>query len=76
MDYRQHPHKLKARSAAFKERETNPDACKKSHYAIRRTIKKAKRQYTIKNPTTPALKLVGCGRATRELPSDASLTMS
>ena len=30
---------LKARVAAFKERETNPDAYKKSCYALRRTIK-------------------------------------
>ena len=27
--------KLKARAAAFKERNTNPDAYKKSHYALR-----------------------------------------
>ena len=40
---------LKARAAAFKERETNPDAYKKSHYAVRRTIKQAKSQYRIKN---------------------------
>jgi hypothetical protein len=39
---------LKARAAAFKERETNPDAYKKSSYALRRTIKQAKRQYMIK----------------------------
>ena len=39
---------LKARTAAFKERETNPDAYKKSHYALRRTIKQSKRQYRIK----------------------------
>ena len=31
---------LKARAAAFKERETNPDAYKKSRYALRRTINK------------------------------------
>jgi hypothetical protein len=36
---------LKARAAAFKERDTNPDAYKKSLYALRRTIKKAKGQY-------------------------------
>jgi hypothetical protein len=30
---------LKARAAAFKERDTNPDAYKKSRYALRRTIK-------------------------------------
>ena len=36
---------LKARAAAFKERGTNPEAYKKSRYALRRTIKQAKRQY-------------------------------
>jgi hypothetical protein len=30
---------LKARSAAFKERDSNPDTYKKSRYALRRTIK-------------------------------------
>jgi hypothetical protein len=39
---------LKARAAAFKERDTNPDAYKKSHYALGRTIKQAKRQYRTK----------------------------
>ena len=39
---------LKARVAAFKERDTNLDAYKKSHYALRRTIKQAKHQYRIK----------------------------
>ena len=29
---------LKARAAAFKERDTNPDTYKKSRYALRRTI--------------------------------------
>jgi hypothetical protein len=33
---------LKARAAAFKERDTNPDAYKKFRYALRRTIKKNK----------------------------------
>ena len=49
----------KARAAAFKERDTNPDAYKKSRYALRRTINTRLRL----NPTTPALTLVGCGRA-------------
>jgi hypothetical protein len=40
--------KLKARAAAFKERDTNPDAYKKSRYDLRRTIKQSKRQYRIK----------------------------
>ena len=39
---------LKDRAAAFKERETNPDVYKKSRYALRQTIKEAKRQYRIK----------------------------
>ena len=39
---------LKARAAAFKERDTNPDANKKSRYALRRTIKRANRHYRIK----------------------------
>ena len=38
---------LKARAAAFKEWETNPDAYKKSHYALRCTIKQAKCQYRL-----------------------------
>ena len=40
--------KLKARGATFKWRDSNPDAYKKSQYALRRTIKQAKRQYSIK----------------------------
>ena len=32
---------LKARAGAFNERNTNPDAYKKSRYALRRTIKQA-----------------------------------
>ena len=40
--------KLKARASAFKERDSNPKAYKKSHYALRRTIKQAKRQYRTK----------------------------
>ena len=39
---------LKARAAAFKERETNPDAYKKSCYALRRTDQQAKLQYRVK----------------------------
>ena len=39
---------LKARAAAFKERDTNPDTHKKSRYILRRTIKQTKRQYRIK----------------------------
>ena len=40
--------KLKGRAAAFKERDSNPDAYKKSRYALRPTIKQAKRQYRTK----------------------------
>ena len=39
---------LKARAAAFNEQDTNPDAYKKSCYALRRTIKQAKCQYRTK----------------------------
>jgi hypothetical protein len=35
---------LKARAAAFKERDSNPEAYRKSRYAVRRTIKQAKLQ--------------------------------
>ena len=40
--------KRKARAAAFKEQDTNADAYMKSCYALRRTIKQAKRQYRTK----------------------------
>jgi hypothetical protein len=33
---------LKGRAAAFKEQDSNPEAYKKSCYALRRTIKQAK----------------------------------
>ena len=39
---------LKGRAATFKEWDSNPDAYKKSCYALRRTIKQAKRQYRTK----------------------------
>ena len=39
---------LKGRAATFKEQDSNPDAYKKSRYALRWTIKQAKRQYRIK----------------------------
>ena len=39
---------LKGRAAAFKERDSNLDAYKKFRYALRRTIKQAKRQYRTK----------------------------
>jgi hypothetical protein len=39
--------KLKARAATFKEQDSNMEAYPKSRYALRRTIKQAKRQYRI-----------------------------
>jgi hypothetical protein len=39
---------LKARAAAFKVQDSNPEAYKKSCYAHRRTIKQAKHQYRAK----------------------------
>ena len=39
---------LKARAAVFKEWDSNPDAYKKSRYALRWTIKQAKCQYRAK----------------------------
>jgi hypothetical protein len=77
---------LKARAAAFKERETNLVAYKKSRYALRLTIKQAKRQYRIKIESYytgsdtlrmgEGLKTIMNyeGKLKRELPSDASLT--
>jgi hypothetical protein len=59
---------LKDRAAPFKERDTNPDTSKKSRYALRRTIKEAKRQYRTKiESITPAMTLVGCVRACKLL---------
>ena len=39
---------LKARDAAFKEQDSNPQAYKKSRYALWWTIKEAKRHYSTK----------------------------
>ena len=39
---------LKGRADAFEEWDTNPDAYKKSCYALRQTIKQAKHQYRTK----------------------------
>ena len=76
---------LKARAAAFKERDTNPDTYKKSCYALRRTIKQAKRQVMIKIESYytgsdarwmwQGLKNITDykGKPRRELPSDTSL---
>ena len=59
---------IKARAAAFKEWDTNPDAYKKSCYALRRTIKQANRQYRTKIESYyTGSTLVGCGRACKLL---------
>jgi hypothetical protein len=83
MESRQHPHQAKA--AAFKERDTNPDADKKSHYALRRSIKQTKHQYMINNESYyngsnarrmwQGLKTITHykGKPRLKLPSDASL---
>jgi hypothetical protein len=76
---------LKGRAAAFKERDSNPEAYKKSCSALRRSIKQAERQYRTKIEsyytgsnafrmwqglhTIPVYK----GKHSRELPSDTSL---
>ena len=39
---------LKASTAIFKEWDSNPEAYKKSRYALRRTVKQAKHQYRTK----------------------------
>jgi hypothetical protein len=76
---------LKARAAAFKKRETNPNAYKKSRYALRPTIKQVKRQYRIKIESyytgsdarrmCQGLKTITDQKRKprRELPSDGSL---
>ena len=76
---------LKGRAAAFKVRDSNPEAYKKSCYALRRTIKQAKRQYRAKiesyyTGSDARLMWQGLqtitdykGKHSRELPSDTSL---
>ncbi|KAK6307006.1 hypothetical protein J4Q44_G00221540, partial [Coregonus suidteri] len=76
---------LKGRAAAFKERDSNPDAYKKSRYALRRTIKQTKSQYRTKTESYytgsdarrmwQGLKTITDynGKHSRELPSDTSL---
>ena len=76
---------LKARAAAFKEQDTNPDAYKRSRYALRQTIKQAKLQYRIKTESNytsydacrmcQGLKTITDYnvKPRRQLPSDASL---
>ena len=43
---------IKGRAATFKERDSNPEAYKKSRYALRRTIKQAKRCFEASNTET------------------------
>ena len=76
---------LKGRAAAFKVRDSNPEAYKKSCYALRRTIKQAKRQYRAKIESyntgfDTSLTWQGLqtftdykGKHSHELPSDTSL---
>ena len=76
---------LKARAATFKERDSNPEASKKSRYALRRTTKQAKRQYRTKiescntgsdaRRTWQGLQTITDykGKNSRELSSDKSL---
>ena len=76
---------LKGRAAAFRVRDSNPEAYKKSCYALRRTIKQAKRQYRAKiesyyTGSDARLMWQGLqtitdykGKLSSELPSDTSL---
>ena len=76
---------LKARAAAFRERDSNSEAYKKSCYARKRTIKQAKRQYRAKiesycTGSDARLMWQGLqtitdykGQHSGELPSDTSL---
>ena len=77
--------KLKSRAAAFKERDCNPDAYKKSCQALSRTIKQAKSKYMTKiesyyTGSDPCQMWQGLqtimeykGKPSRELPRDTSL---
>jgi hypothetical protein len=79
------PTELRARAAAVKEQDTNPDAYKKSRYALRQTIKQAKHQYRTKIESYyigfdtrrmwQGLKTITDykGKPSRELPSDEGL---
>jgi hypothetical protein len=75
---------LKARAAAFKERDTNLDAYKKSRDDLRHAIKESKCQYRTKiefyfaggnTPMWHGLQTITDykGKPSRELPSDTSL---
>jgi hypothetical protein len=76
---------LKGRAAAFMELGSNPGAYKKSCYALRRTIKQAKRQHRTKTESSysgfdarqvwQGLQTITDykGKPSHELPSDTSL---
>ena len=76
---------LKGRAVAFKVRDSNPGAYKKSCYVLRRTIKQAKHQYRAKielyyTGSDTCLMRQGLqtitdykGKHSRKLPSDMSL---
>ena len=76
---------LKARAAAFKEQDSNPEAYEKSLYALQRTIRQAKHQYKTKLESYytgsdarriwQGLQTITDykGKDSRELPSDTSL---
>jgi hypothetical protein len=75
---------LKGRAAAFKEQDSNPEAYKKSRYALRRTIEQAKSQYRTRiesyytgsdaRQMWQGLQTItyNKGKHSRELPSDTS----
>ena len=54
---------LKARAAAFKEWDTNPDAYKKSMPSDESSNKLSVNTGLRLNPTSPAVMLIRCGRA-------------
>ena len=76
---------INAKAAAFKERDSNPEAYKKSRYALRQTFKQAKRQYRTKiesyytgsdaHRMWLGLQIITVykGKHSQELPSDTSL---
>ena len=76
---------LKGRAATFKEWHSNPEAYKKSRYALRRTLRQAKRQYSTKLESyytgsdarrmCQGLQTIRDykGKHSREVPSDTSL---
>ena len=68
---------LKARAASFKERDNNLDTYNKSHYALWRTIKQAKRRTKIDLYKTDSDALSDVTnyyerKPSHDLPSDAS----